>query len=262
MLNPLLIKELRIRTRGREIYAIGSVFVLVLSALVFSLLWEASTGESIPNADYGKKIFLAFIVALMLAISLICPAFTVGAISSERERLTFSQLRVTLLKPHQILVGKAAPTLIYILILLLASLPVAILIMPLGGVSPTETASCYLVVFISALAFSLVGLMCSAICKSTRASTVMAYIIIGLVIFGTAIVPMILTEIFQLSVNRSLLNLFMALNPFYAAFSVLGKGRHLQMVGLSLWIIAIIGYLAISVTASSIALLHFRKMRS
>jgi len=135
MLNPLLAKELRMQARSKETYAVGGIFILVLSVLAFSLIWEASTGDRTLDAEYGKGMFRAFVVVLMLALFLISPALTVGAISSEREKLTFSQLRVTLLRPRQILVGKAAPSLVYILILLFASLPIAIMIVPLGGIS-------------------------------------------------------------------------------------------------------------------------------
>jgi len=241
---------------------VGGIFILVLSALAFGLIWETSTGNGTLDAEYGREMFLAFIVVLMLAISLICPAFTVGAISLERERLTFGQLRVTLLKPRQILVGKVAPTLVYILILLFASLPIAILILPLSGISSMEMASCYLVIFVSALAFSLIGLMCSALHKNTRASTVMAYAVTGFFTFGTALTPMILTSIFRVSANRILLDLFISLNPFHALLSVLGRGRQPQVVGLSPWIFAIMSYLILSIIAACIALLRFRKMRS
>jgi ABC-type transport system involved in multi-copper enzyme maturation permease subunit len=261
MLNPLLIKELRIHTRGRETYAVSGIFILALSALTFSLVWDASTSDRALDAEYGKGMFLAFVVVLMLAICLICPAFTVGAISSERERLTFNQLRVTLLKPHQILIGKAVPSLIYILILLFASLPMAILIVPLGGISPKEITYCYLIVYVSALAFSLIGLMCSSIYRNTRAATVMAYAIIGLLTFGTAVIPIILKWVFQISVNRIILYLLTALNPFHAAFNALGRGRQTQVAGLSPWTIDIIAYLIISILTVCIILLRFKKMR-
>lgn len=250
------------QTRGREIYVVGGMFILVLSALVFGLIWEASTGDEALNGEYGREMFTAFMVVLMLTIFLICPAFTVGAISLERERLTFDQLRVTLLKPRQILAGKVVPTLIYILILLFASLPIAILIVPLSGVSSAEMASCYLVIFVSALAFSLVGLMCSSIYKSTRASTVMAYAVTGFFTFGTALTPMILTSIFRVNVNRILLDLLISLNPFHALLSVLGTGKQPQVMGLSPWIFTIMSYLILSALAACIALLRFRKMRS
>lgn len=261
MLNPLLIKELRMQARGKEIYAISGIYILALSVLTFTLVWEASTGDRPLDVEYGKEMLLAFFVALMLAVCLICPAFTVGSISSERERLTFNQLRVTLLKPHQILVGKAAPSLIYILTLLFASLPIVLLIVPLSGLSLTELASCYLIALISALTFSLVGLTCSAIYRNTRASTVMTFATIGLLMFGTAVAPMILTGVFRVKINRILLDLFMSLNPFYAVLSVLGGGKQIQMAGLSPWSVTVTGYLAISAIAVCVSLFRFKRMR-
>ena len=261
MLNPLLIKEFRVQMRGRETYAVGTIYILALSALIFSLIWEASTGEKVLDPEYGREMFLAFAITLILAICLICPAFTVGAVSSERERLTFDQLRVTLLRPHQILIGKAGPPLAYALILLFASLPVAILIVPAGGVSPREMASCYLIAFISAIAFSLIGLMWSSIYRNTRPSTVMTYAITGFFTFGTAMVPMILSGVFRVRVNRILVDLFIALNPFHAVFNVFGRGRQLQLAGLSPWAIVTTGYLIISAIAVCVALVKFKKMR-
>lgn len=262
MLNPLFTKELRLQTRGWETFAVSTIYILALSALAFSLLWEVSIGERVLDSTYGKDMFLAFAVVLILAICLICPAFTVGAISSERERLTFDQLRVTLLKPHQILIGKAGPPIIYISILLFASLPVAYLIIPVGGISSMQVVSCYLIAFISALAFSLTGLMWSSIYKNTRASTVMTYAIAGFFTFGTAMLPVIISGVFKLKINRAILDLCIALNPFNAVFNIFGKGRNFQIIGLSPWIIAIAGYMIVSIISVFIALVRFRSMRS
>ena len=143
MLNPLLIKEFRMKARGMEAYVVGVIYILVLSALAFGLFWEASSGGRTLDPEYGIKMFIAFVVAMILAVCLICPAFTVGAVSSEREHLTFHQLRITLLKPRQILLGKALPPIIYILVLIIASIPIASLIAPVGGVSLAEIFFCY-----------------------------------------------------------------------------------------------------------------------
>jgi ABC-type transport system involved in multi-copper enzyme maturation permease subunit len=261
MLNPLLTKELRTLTRSGKMYAIGVIFIITLSALTFSLIWEASTAGRTLDPEYGKGMFLTFFVVLILAICLIFPAFTAGAISSERERMTFELLRVTLLKPHQYLVGKMGPVIIYILILLSASLPVAILMLPLGGISTAELAYCYLVTFISAMAFSLTGLMWSSVFRNTRASTAVTYAFAGFFIFGTGLVPMILKGAFQAKLNRVLLDLCTSLNPFYAAASILGRTKGIQIAGLSPQNITIAGYLIVFLIAACIAMLRFERMR-
>lgn len=261
MLNPLLIEELRTLTRSGRMYAICLIIIIALSALTFGLIWEASTSGRTLDPEYGKGMFLTFFVVLILAICLIFPAFTAGAISSERERMTFELLRVTLLKPHQYLVGKMGPVIIYILILLSASLPVAILMLPLGGISTAELAYCYLVTLISAIAFSLSGLMCSSVFRNTRSSTGVTYAFVGFFIFGTGIVPMILKEAFQVKLSRVLLDLCTSLNPFYAAASILGRTKEIQVAGLSPQNITIAGYLVISLITACIAMLRFKRMR-
>jgi ABC-type Na+ efflux pump permease subunit len=261
MLNPLFKKELRILTRNGKMYAIGVILIIALSALTFGLIWEASATERNLDPEYGKGMFLAFFVVLILAICLIFPAFTAGAISSERERMTFELLRVTLLKPHQYLVGKMGPVIIYILILLSASLPVAILMLPLGGISTAELAYCYLVTFIPAMALSLTGLMWSSVFRNTRSSTGVTYALAGFFTFGTGIVPMILKEAFQAKLNRVLLDLCVSLNPFYAAASILGRTKGIQVSGLSPQSITIAGYLVISLITACIAMLRFKRMR-
>ena len=261
MPNPLFIKEFRIQMRGRETHAVSTVYVLVLSALTVSLIWQASTGQPTLGPEYGRGMFLAFAMVLVLAISMICPAFAVGAVSSERERLTFDQLRVTLLRPHQVLIGKVGPVLAYSLILLVAALPMIVLLAPAGGISTTEVALCYLIAFVSALAFSLVGLMWSSLYAGTRAATTMTYATISLFIFGTAMVPVTLSRVFGLYVNRVLQDLCMALNPFHAVASILGRGRQFQVAGLMPWETVVISYVIVSITASYIFLLRFRRTR-
>ena len=260
MPNSLLTKEFRVQMRGRETHAVSTVYVLVLSALTIGLIWQASTGQPALGPEYGRGMFLAFAIALILAVSMICPAFAVGAVSSERERLTFDQLRVTLLRPHQVLIGKVGPVLVYSVILLVAALPMIILIAPAGGISTTEVALCYLIAFVSAMAFSLVGLMWSSICTSTRAATTMTYATIGLLIFGTAMVPVTLSRVFGLKANRVLQDLGMALNPFHAVASILGRGRQFQVAGLMPWETVVISYTIVSITAAYIFLLRFRRM--
>ena len=261
MLNPLLIEELRTLTRSGRIYAIGVTLIITLSALTFGLIWDASTTERILGPEYGKGMFLVFFVVLILAICLIFPAFTAGAISSEQERMTFDLLRVTLLRPYQYLVGKIGSVLVCISTLLFASLPVAILMLPLGGISTTELIHCYLVTFIPAIAFSLSGLMWSSVFRNTRTSTGVTYAFAGFFIFGTGIVPMILKEAFREKLNQVVLDLCVSLNPFYATASILGRTKAIQVSGLSPQSITIAGYLVISLITACIAMLRFKRMR-
>ena len=261
MLNPLLVKELRTWTRDRKIYAVIITLTICMSALAFGLIWDVSTTERMLDPEYGKDIFLAFAIVLMLCACLVFPAFAAVAISSERERWTFGMLRATLLKPRQILVGKAVPVIFSLLIFLFASLPVALLLLPSGGISVAEMAYCYLITLVCATAFSLNGLMWSSIFRGTRISAAMTYTVAGLLMFGTALIPMILDKIFQVKINRLVSNFCMSLNPFHAVASVLGMAGEFRLAGLSPWIAAIVGYLVISLVIASLILVRLRKAR-
>ncbi len=73
---------------------------------------------------------------------------------------------------------------------------------------------------------------------------------------------MIVRNVFKLKINRVLLDLCTALNPFHAVLNIFGKGRNFQLAGLSLWGITIAGYLIISIMAICVALVNFTRMRS
>lgn len=259
MFNPLLTKEFRAQSRKRQFYTTTIVYIFVISALTFGLTWSASPGETAYSINYGRNIFYAFVVALTSLICLMLPAFTVGAISSEIEKQTFDQLRITLLKPGQILSAKAAPGVLYTLILLLAATPATILIMPYGGISLTELASCYLIIFATAITFSLLGLMWSCICKHTGLAAIITYTIVGFFLVGTLLVPVILR--FHVSLGPVILNIFMAMNPFHAVLSIFGRGRQFQLAGLSPWVIAVAGYFIISIISLFILLLRLKAIK-
>jgi len=259
MLNPLLVKEFREQARGWKYLTAGASCVLIISILAFGLIWNASTGKKAINPEYGRNMFFIFIIALTTIMCTVCPAFTVGAISSERERLTHDLLRVTLLKPRHVITGKTVPALVYAMILLLASLPVIILIMPAGGASLIEIGYCYLTIFASVAAFSLTGLMWSSVFRSTRTSAAVTYTCIGFFIFGTMLAPAILDKVFHLETSHILLRACITLNPFLAAASSLGRTvvvsdlTPVQVFGLPVWTMTVLCYLVISVIAISIA---------
>jgi len=255
MLNPILIKELRIQMRSWKYYAVGTIYILTISGLVFGMIWEASTSKKTLDPEYGKRIFFAFFVVLTLAVCMICPAFTVGAISSEEELLSFDLVRITLLKPRHILSGKLAPVLIYALILLFASLPATLLIMPVSGTSLMEISLCYLIAFISATMFSLIGFMWSSIFRRTRIAAIVAYITTGVFAFGTMVVPTMLSRIFQVRISHILLSLCNALNPFYVIASKLEGAEKATELITNL----IISYLIISVIVTLVILLRLRR---
>jgi ABC-type transport system involved in multi-copper enzyme maturation permease subunit len=177
--NPVAMKELRGRMRGRRAFVILSFYLLVMSsfvALVY-LAYLSSTGgiSTVTARDAGKGIFAAVLVVQGFLVTFIGPSFTAGAVSGERERQTYDLLQTTLLSPRTFVLGKLIAALSYVFLLVFASIPVQSLAFLLGGLSPAELIISQVVMVVAAVVFALWGLFCSASLRSTLASTIATF---------------------------------------------------------------------------------------
>lgn len=178
--NPVTIKELRSRMRGRRAFIVLTLYLLLLSMVVSFVYLTFVAGSSVPggtNAAYtvGKAVFGAVIGVQVFLVTFIGPAFTAGAISGERERQTFDLLRTTLLSAHSFVLGKLVSALSYIFLLVLVSIPIQSIAFLLGGLSPVELVLSQLVILVAAVTYALYGLWCSAAMRSTLSATVATF---------------------------------------------------------------------------------------
>jgi hypothetical protein len=261
MLVALFKKELFIQARSWKTYASGAIYALTLSILAFCLIWSISTGKTSYNPGYGRSIFLAFIVGLELVISLICPVFTFNSISAERENLTFYQLKLTHLKSSHIIMAKAGSAILHILVLLFISIPVTILMMPLGGINWAQVGLCYIIILNTAIAFILTGLACSSIFKVSRNSASATYAIVGFFMFGTELIPLVLTEIFKIKSKHIALQILTTMDPARAVLNSLDAGKQFQIAGMSPWMVAILGYAFLSIFSICVAIYRIKKIK-
>lgn len=138
LLNPILVREARTRMRGFRPYLILTVFLLLLILSTFGIyqymVFQARTGMVVLSSHIGQALFKGLAFTEMLFIVLVAPILTSGAISGERERLTYDMLLATPLKPGQMLAGKLIGALSYLLLLIVASIPVFSTVLIFGGV--------------------------------------------------------------------------------------------------------------------------------
>lgn len=187
--NPVTVKELRGRMRRGRVYIIISVYLLMMSVLVgLAYLGFSSAANSVGNSgmlqSVGKTVFGIVVGVEMMMVCFVAPALTAGAISSERERQTFDLLRTTLLPARSLVTGKLVSALFFLLLLLLVGLPLQSLASLFGGVSVEEVLVSFLLLAVTALAFSAIGLLISSLMRSTLASTVISYVAAIIAVFG------------------------------------------------------------------------------
>ena len=116
---------------------------------------------------------------------ILAPAFTAGAISSERENQTLDLLVTTPLSTLGIVVGKLVSALAWVLVLILASVPLMSLVFVFGCVGPEDVLRAYVLLFSLAFGMGAIGLFLSALLRRTQAATVLASVVVLVLALGT-----------------------------------------------------------------------------
>lgn len=204
--NPLVVKELRSRMRGRRAFITLTGYVLIIGAAV-SVMYGIYMSSSSPinSVDerqmFGKILFAGVVWLELLSVCFMAPALTAGSISSEREHQTYDILRTTLLSPGKLVMGKFLSGLLFLLLLLFCALPIQSLAFLFGGVALDEFLIAIIVLVVTAITFCAVGIFFSSFVSRTLISTVLSYGFAILLVFG---LPMII--IVALSVGSAVFN--------------------------------------------------------
>jgi len=187
--NPVVLKELRSRMRGGRAFILITLYLIVLGSLVGTIFMAFAGASNTPGSlnisqGLGKAVFGTVVGLELTMICFIAPALTAGSIAAERERQTYYLLRTTLLSARSLVVGKLGSALSFLILLLIVAFPLQGLAYLLGGVAFEEVVISFLMLVITAIAFSAIGLFVSSFAKSVLVSTVVSYLIANLVVFG------------------------------------------------------------------------------
>lgn len=208
--NPVILKELRGLMRGRRAFLLLTGYIAVIgifiSLVYISLQTQASFSQNDPQfrQGVGKAVFGVVVLLELLLVSFIAPALTSGAITAERERQTFDLLRTTLISARSLVFGKLGAALVYLLLLIFAALPIQSLAFLLGGVGLAELLISGLLLVVTALFFSALGLFFSSFLRRTLASTVSSYaaIVVSYIALGLAFFIFVFINFSNVSSNK------------------------------------------------------------
>jgi len=191
----VIVKEIRGHMRGRRAFLVLTLYLLLLFGfvLIVEQIVAADTGARIgPGAPFasaliGQRIFGALMLLETVLVVFIAAAATAGAISLEREKQTLEMLIATPLPAVAIVVGKLLSALIYVFVLIAASIPLTAVVFVFGGVGPDEVIRGYAVLFASALGFGGIGLFCSAVVRRTQAASMITVFVALALTLGSLI---------------------------------------------------------------------------
>lgn len=186
--NPIIVKELRSRMRGGRAFATLTGVLIMLGLIsygLFRMVMVTSRYSTSPlSPQVGQTLFAGLMFLELLMVCAVTPAVTAGAISSEKEKLTYEMLLATPLRPASILWGKLISALSYVFLLIFAAVPMASLVFIFGGVAPRDMVKALLVLVTVAVMLGVIGLFMSALFGRTGRATVLSYLTVGLLLFG------------------------------------------------------------------------------
>ncbi len=272
--NPILVKEMRTRMRGRRAFFVLTGYVLLLSAII-GLIYLVFTKNAPPSVinTAGRVLSAVLIYVQMGLICLIAPTFAASAISSEREQETFSLLIATLAKPSTILVGKLGAALSYLGLTLFGSLPIAAITYSLGGVGLMEIVKSYLVMIIAGITFCSLSFMWSTL---VRRGVIAQLISLFSVIFLVAAMPALALFLTSLATNftsgpsAGFLNmtfLMLRTNPFAAITYLIIPAMPMPsntvwMHSVPIWITQVLFYICLTALSIFLSLRRLKNVRN
>ena len=210
--NPVLDKELR-----SEIFSQGTLMLRVVIQVSMLLSIPLMAALLFLRSDLA-----AYYVAYVLTFNLLVgPVFSAGSITQERERQTMSLLLTTLLRPARIVGAKLLAALrvsTVLTFLLTEQILLAYVLLPeLRGRFWTLVVF-LMIIAVTCLVTSTIGLMCSALARRTPVAMVLTYMTL-LILF---VLPLGLGWYLQgiSSVSKQRLAVLTITSPFSAALSV------------------------------------------
>lgn len=176
--NPVLHRELMLNLRTNRSFLMLFCFQLVLAAVIF-FAWPQETRLDLSEkSQANRELVDFFFLGQFVIASLLAPSFAAGSISGEKERVTYEMLLASPLLPVGIVWGKLWASVTHLLLMIIGSLPIVMLCMPLGGVSPLEVLGGYFGMIVSVLVFTMISMYCSSIFSRTSSALVTSYILV------------------------------------------------------------------------------------
>ncbi len=194
---PLLKRELIEQSNRRRTYVLrflGAIAILTIVLIRFSSSLSSPfsgirAGSPNPFQGSGGNIFRELVPTLFRFVQLVMPALICGSIAMEKERNTLGTLFVTRLSPMTIVFEKLGSRLIPMFSFLLLTFPVMAFVYSLGGVDTDLLLGTMWLLFLEAVLFASIGLLCSSFFSTTVTAFIWAYVLTGLLIVMSTAVP-------------------------------------------------------------------------
>lgn len=182
LLGPLFRFELvRLARRGTHLWLrvtlalllllglLSAYFQLSPNASLFALLFGgADAADRSGLQAFAETFLIAFLVIQQVAVLLLTPVYAGGAVAEEKEKGRLDFLLTAPLGRWELVFGKLAARLVYVLAVVLTGLPVLSFTLLFGGVSPERVLAGFAVAVVSAVVVGSFAVMMSVFRPTLR----------------------------------------------------------------------------------------------
>ncbi len=161
--GPIIAREIRTSPRPVWFYVLRAAFATGMFIVMWTA-WQAWVGwrevhEIGTLARFGGILYFLFALIQLTLLLFFAPLSAATAVAHEKDRRTFVLLMMTDLSDLEIVLGKLLASLVKILTVLAAGVPVLALCALLGGISFAQVANLFAVTAASGLAGGAIGLL-------------------------------------------------------------------------------------------------------
>jgi ABC-type transport system involved in multi-copper enzyme maturation permease subunit len=204
LFGPVLFYDLiRVARRGRYILlrCLYAILLLLLMYAVYDRHFTSAASQSPVGttlqiqqnmlAAFAEKFFGAFLAVQFLAVVLLTPAYTAGAIAEEKQRQTIEYLFATDLGNQEIIFGKLAARIGNLTLFIITGLPILSLTQLFGGITPMLLWCGFAATALTMLSVASLSILQSVYAKRVRDAMTRTYILVVGYFVGWGILEMV-----------------------------------------------------------------------
>ncbi|WHY79312.1 ABC transporter permease [Neobacillus sp. WH10] len=224
-LNPVLNKEFKLRFRSFKSFLGLSFYLLALSIIIIGFIYIQTQNSPMGlfRPDQSKSMFMLLSFIQMGLILFITPGLTAGVISGEREKQTLNILLTTNQSSTSIILGKLISSVSFLLLMIIASMPIYSIVFLFGGISPGQVVTILGYYIFTILVFGSIGIFFSTLVRKTIIAMVSTYGVTLFLTAGTAFLFTVTMSVNQMGIttNNPVPYFFVMLNPIMILFGFL-----------------------------------------
>ncbi len=183
--NPILVRVVHGGSRRSRHLWIRFAYLGVLMVVVLFAMTQISGSSTLVDlAKSASQMFMGASIAQLALMCFLAPMFTAGAITQERDAQTYNILLTTPLSNAQIVMGTLMSRLYFVIVLLLAGLPIFLITMIYGGVRMAQIMQSAAIAGSTAVITGSLAICISMIRVGTRKTIFSFYMMIAFYLFA------------------------------------------------------------------------------